>query len=138
MKITVIDSQGGGVGRQLISALRQHIPQAEILAVGTNSSSAQAMLKGGADHAASGENAVIVACRDSDLIIGPLGIVIADAMYGEITPKMAVAVAQARAEKILIPFTNCGNYVVGIRDGRIALLVEEAVQKAEELCRKKQ
>ena len=138
MKITVIDSQGGGVGRQLISALRQHIPEAEILAVGTNSSSAQAMLKGGADHAASGENAVIVACRDSDLIIGPLGIVIADAMYGEITPKMAVAVAQARAEKILIPFTNCGNYVVGIRDGRIALLVEEAVQKAEELCRKKQ
>ena len=138
MKITVIDSQGGGVGRQLISALRQHIPEAEILAVGTNSSSAQAMLKGGADHAASGENAVIVACRDSDLIIGPLGIVIADAMYGEVTPKMAVAVAQARAEKILIPFTNCGNYVVGIRDGRIALLVEEAVQKAEELCRKKQ
>ena len=138
MKITVIDSQGGGLGRQLIAALRQRIPQAEILAVGTNSYAAQVMLKGGADHAAGGENAVLVACRDSDLIIGPLGIMIADAMYGEVTPKMAVASAQARAEKIPIPFSNCGNYVVGIKDGRVAALVEEAVQKAEELCAAKQ
>ena len=102
MKILVIDGQGGGIGKQLISRLKENIPDAEITAAGTNSFAVQAMLKAGADHAATGENAVVVGCRTADVIAGPVGIVIADSLYGEITPAIALAVAQSNARRVLI------------------------------------
>ena len=89
MKILVIDAQGGGIGKQIVAAVKRDFPQMEITAVGTNSIATTAMLKAGADHAATGENAVAVGCRKADVIIGPIGIVIADAMFGEVTPGMA-------------------------------------------------
>ena len=94
-KVLVIDGQGGGLGRQLVSALAAACPEAELTAVGTNSLAANAMLKAGASRAATGENAVVVNCRRADVIVGPIGIVIADALLGEITPAMAAAVCQS-------------------------------------------
>jgi len=126
MKVLIIDAQGGGIGRQLVTAVKKAAPEAAITAVGANSAATAAMLKAGADRAATGENAVVVACRDADVIMGPVGIVIADSLMGEITPAMAVAVGQSRARRILIPFDHCGNVIVGVQ-GSVAALVQSAV-----------
>jgi len=127
MKILIIDAQGGGIGKQLISAIHDKIPDAVITAVGTNTIATSAMLKAGADHAATGENAVVVNSRKADVIIGPIGIVIADAMYGEITPAMANAVAQSNAKRLLIPVNHCDNIVVGVSDLSISSLISAVV-----------
>lgn len=133
-KVLVIDGQGGGLGRQLVSALAAACPEAELTAVGTNSLAANAMLKAGASRAATGENAVVVNCRRSDVIVGPIGIVIADALLGEITPAMAAAVCQSGAKRVLVPINHCENYVVGVPDQPVSQLVAAAAQKVKELC----
>ena len=127
MKITVIDGQGGKMGRQLIENIKAVQPQAEITAVGTNSMATAAMFKATPTHAATGENAVIVACRSAEVIMGPIGIVIADALYGEITPAMALAVGQSSARKIFIPISKCNNYVAGTEDKSAAELIKAAI-----------
>lgn len=137
MDILVIDAQGGGIGKQLINKIKQHIPDAMITAVGTNSAATAAMLKAGADYAATGENAVIVACRQTDLIVGPIGIVIADSLLGEVTPKMAVAVAQSHAKRVLIPFNHCDNIIVGISDYTAGKLVQNAIEEIQNILTKK-
>ena len=101
MKILVIDGQGGQLGGQLIKSIKGNFEDIDIIAVGTNATATATMLKAGANQAATGENSVVVACRKADIIIGPIGIVIADAMLGEVTPQMAVAVGQADAVRIL-------------------------------------
>ena len=128
MKVLVIDGQGGGLGRQLVAAVKAGYPDVEVLAVGTNSAATGAMLKAGADMAATGENSVEVACRKADVIMGPVGIVIADTMLGEITPRMAAAVGQSQAGRILIPVNMCDNIVVGIADLPMTKKVESAVE----------
>lgn len=128
LRVVVIDGQGGGLGRQIVTALRKEWDGTvlEITAVGTNSAATAAMHKAGADHAATGENAAIVAARRADIIIGPIGIVIADALWGEISPAMAVAVGQSEAKRILIPVNQCGNIVAGVSDLRISALLDAA------------
>ena len=133
-KVLVIDGQGGGLGRQLVSALVAACPEAELTAVGTNSLAANAMLKAGASRAATGENAVVVNCRHADVIVGPIGIVIADALLGEITPAMAAAVCQSGAKRVLVPINHCENYVVGVPDQPVSQLVAAAARKVKELC----
>ena len=133
-KVLVIDGQGGGLGRQLVSALAAACPEAELTAVGTNSLAANAMLKAGASRAATGENAVVVNCRHADVIVGPIGIVIADALLGEITPAMAAAVCQSGARRVLVPINHCENYVVGVPDQPVSQLVAAAARKVKELC----
>ena len=133
-KVLVIEWQGGGLGRQLVSALAAACPEAELTAVGTNSLAANAMLKAGASRAATGENAVVVNCRRADVIVGPIGIVIADALLGEITPAMAAAVCQSGAKRVLVPINHCENYVVGVPDQPVSQLVAAAAQKVKELC----
>ena len=128
MKVLIIDGQGGGLGRQLVTAVKEKCPEAEVLAVGTNSTATGAMLRAGADQAATGENAVLVACRRADVIIGPVGIVIADSMLGEITPAMAAAVGQSQARRILLPVNQCDNLVVGAADLSMADKVREAAE----------
>ena len=125
-KIVVIDGQGGKIGAQLIDAIRERCEDAEIGAVGTNSIATSNMLRSGPDAAATGENPVIVACRDADVIAGPIGIVIADALYGEVTPAMALAVGQSRADRVLIPVNKCGSMVIGVGDVPMAALIREA------------
>ncbi len=134
MRVLVIDGQGGGLGRQLVAAIAAACPEAELLAVGTNSLAASSMLKAGARRAATGENAVVVNCRTADVIVGPIGIVIADALMGEITPKMAMAVCQSTAKRVLVPINHCDNYVVGVPEQPIAQLVQAAAQKVKQLC----
>ena len=133
MKAIVIDGQGGNIGRALVEKLREHYPGAEILALGTNSAATTAMLKAGATAAATGENPVLVACRDADYILGPLAILAADALLGEITPAMAVAIGQSCAAKILLPMNRCNLYVTGTKERPLAELVAHAVEKVTEM-----
>ena len=133
MEILVIDGQGGGLGRQLVAAVKKAVPQAVVTAIGTNSAATSTMLKAGADRAATGENAVVVGCRRADVILGPIGIVIADALLGEITPAMAAAVCQSPARRVLVPINHCENIVVGVPDQPIGQLVAAAAKKVKEL-----
>lgn len=133
MNILVIDAQGGGIGKQVVVAIKQNMPEMEITAVGTNSTATTAMLKAGADHAATGENAVIVGCRRADVIIGPVGIVIADSLYGEITPAMALAVGQSNARRLLIPVNHCDNFIVGVSDLSLGKLIEGVISEIRKM-----
>ena len=135
MKITVIDAQGGGMGKQVVSAVRKAYPEIEIIAIGTNSIAASVMLKAGANRAAAGENAVVVASRSADVIIGPIGIVIADSLLGEVTPKMAVSIAQSTAKKLFIPFNHCDNYIVGINDLSMKTLIKSLLDELDKIIK---
>ena len=129
MRILVIDGQGGQLGAQIIKSIKAKFGNAEITAVGTNSAATLAMLKAGADSAATGENPVKVACRKADIIVGPVGIVIADSLCGEITPDMAVAIGQADAVRILVPMNKCDNQVAGVPDLSTAALINDVTEK---------
>ena len=133
LRITIIDGQGGGIGKQLVAGIKANRADAVITAVGTNSIATSATLRAGADNGATGENAVIVACRNADIIIGPVGIVIADSLYGEITPAMAVAVGQSSARRILIPVNHCDNVVVGVPDLSVGKLIQCVIEQIDEL-----
>lgn len=137
--ILVIDGQGGKLGRLLVESLRQSGTY-HITAVGTNAIATSNMLRGEPDEAATGENAVRVCSRQADVICGPIGIVIADAMNGEVTPAIALAVGRADAVRVLIPMNRltshrqCANRVAGIRDIPMAELVRDAVRQIAALC----
>ncbi|MCQ2493883.1 MAG: DUF3842 family protein [Lachnospiraceae bacterium] len=135
-KVLVIDAQGGGIGKQLITEIVARNLSVEIVAVGSNSAATSVMLKAGAEHAATGENAVKVGCRTADFVMGPVGIAIADSMYGEITPDMACAVGQSIGQKIFIPVNHCSNYVVGVSNLNLKTLIKEAVDFLEESLKK--
>ena len=131
MKIVVIDGQGGRMGALLCEIIRKNQKElptgTELIAIGTNSAATAAMLKAGADCGATGENPVLVACRDADFIIGPLGILAADSLLGEVTPAMAIAVGGSPAQKLLLPVNRCNHHVVGVQDYSMARLTDEAV-----------
>lgn len=127
MRILVIDGQGGGMGRQIVMELKTACPDAVITAVGTNSAATAAMRKAGAHITATGENAVVVGARRANVIVGPVGIVIADALQGEITPKMAVAVGQSEAKRVLIPVNHCDNLVAGVGQQSLGQLIDSAI-----------
>ncbi|MCL1953019.1 MAG: DUF3842 family protein [Oscillospiraceae bacterium] len=126
-KIVVIDGQGGKLGSLLVGRLKE-VEGVTLTAVGTNSIATSAMLKAGADCGATGENPVLVHSRDADILVGPIGIVVADALAGEITPAMAVAAGQSRAQKVLLPVNRCNNHIVGARDLPVADLIDAAVK----------
>lgn len=125
-KILVIDGQ---LGSQIVKELLAKFSDIQITAVGTNAVATSSMMKAGAHKAATGENPVIVACRKADIIIGPIGIVIADALMGEVTPAMAVAVGQADAARILIPMNKCENMVAGVSSLSTTVLIQDTVSK---------
>ena len=135
MNILVMDAQGGGIGKQVVTAVRTRFPDVTITAVGTNAAATTAMLRAGADEGATGENAAVVCCRRADVIIGPVGIVIADAMLGEVTPRMAVAVGQSAAKRILIPVNHCANFIAGVADMSVGRLVDSVVTELEKTIR---
>lgn len=135
MNIVIIDGQGGRIGQRLTESVKSAYPTATVTAIGTNSIATSAMLKSGADRGATGENAVVVACRRADVIIGPLGIVLADALYGEVTPAMAVAVAQSDAKRILLPMDRCDTVIAGTAHLPTAELIADAVEKLGEIIK---
>ena len=133
-KIVIIDGQGGRMGKGILEQLRQKQVKAEIGAVGTNSIATATMLKAGADWGSTGENPVLVACRNADIIAGPIGIVVADSLFGEVTPSMAIAVGQSSAQKVLLPANLCGNYVVGTGQLTLTQAVQLAAEHILQLC----
>ena len=136
MDVLVIDGQGGGIGKQLVAAIKKNLPQVTVTAVGTNTIATSAMMKAGADYAATGENAVIVNAGRARIITGPIGIVIADSLLGEITADMANAIARSRAKRILIPVNHCDNIVVGVADLSITKLLKDVITEIEKIVDK--
>ena len=124
------------MGAQLVKEITRQFCDISITAIGTNAVATAAMLKAGASQAATGENPVVVACRKADVIIGPIGIVIADSMLGEITDKMAVAVGRANAVRILIPMNKCENMVAGVPDLNMGALIGDAIAKLRHIVEK--
>jgi hypothetical protein len=135
MTVLIVDGQGGRLGKQLVKEVLERFPQLDVLAVGTNSMATEAMLKAGAPRAATGENAVAVACRKADIILGPMGIVIADALLGEVTPAMAKAVGQSDAVRILLPSDKCSTLVAGVGNQGMSALIGDAMDKLADLLK---
>lgn len=136
MKVLVIDGQSGRMGQVLIERIRAAALPCELIAVGTNAIATSAMLKAGADAGATGENPVVVNCRDADVIAGPIGILAADSLLGEVTPAMALAVGQSPAQKLLLPVNHCKNMVVGTQSMTLSRLMDEAVDLLRAMCPK--
>ena len=128
-KVLVIDGQGGKMGALLVKKIKEASPETQVRAVGTNSLATSAMLKAGADMGATGENPVVRAVMAVDVITGPIGIISANAILGEVTPKMAEAVGSADAEKVLVPVSNCNIIVAGVKEAKLADYVDEAVKE---------
>ncbi len=135
MNIIVIDSQGGGIGRQVITRMKQTLPDHRIIALGTNVLATNNMLKAGADDSATGENAILYNCRQAaadDIIVGPIGIVMANSMLGELSPAMAQAVSESAAAKMLIPFQKCNAYIAGITEKPLSAYIDEIIRRISE------
>ena len=133
MKVVVIDGQGGRLGALICEAIKKNELDVDTYAIGTNSVATAQMLKAGAKYGATGENPVIVAAKDADFIIGPIAILSADSLLGEITPEMAVSIGQSKAIKLLLPVSHCDNLVVGIQDLTMNELVEKTVEQLKAL-----
>lgn len=136
MKITIIDGQGGRIGKSIIEQIKKKHNELELYAIGTNSIATSAMLKAGADYGATGDNAVIVNAADSDIIVGPIGIVFANALLGEITPAIATAIGASKAYKILIPVNRCNHFVAGCEEASMGEYIRIAVEKIESMLSK--
>ena len=130
--IVVIDGKGGGVGSALIARLKG-LSGFRLLALGANALATSAMLRAGAQDGATGENAVIQCCRQADIVTGPIGILIAGAMLGEITAPMAAAVGQSPARLVLIPNAKSGAHICGLQQMPLSQYIEEAAKKIEEI-----
>lgn len=137
MNILVIDGQGGQLGSSIIKAVNERFDDILVTAVGTNANATAAMVKAGAKKAATGENPVTVAVKKADVIIGPLGIVIADSLLGEITPVMAQCIGSADAVRILIPVNKCDSIVAGVTLNTVSALIEDALNKLEVILKSK-
>jgi len=129
MRIAVIDGQGGGIGKAIVERFRQKFEDSvEIVALGTNSLATSLMLKAGADEGATGENAIIHNACKVDIILGPIGIISANSLLGELTPLMAKAIAESPAKKVLIPMSRCNVTVAGIETKPIPHYIDDAVE----------
>lgn len=130
-RVLVLDGQGGGIGAQLVRRLNPVLPTGCTLrCVGTNVLATNAMLKAGAAQGASGENAVIYNATHTDLILGPIGMILANGIMGEVSPAMAAAVSGADVPKILIPSSTCGIFIAGTTDCRLDEYLDRAVELA--------
>ena len=138
MKVMVLDGQGGGIGAAVIKALRASLgPDMEILALGTNSIATSRMMKAGANRGGSGKNAIIITSYNVDLIVGPISILMGNAMMGEMTPEMASAVSSSPARKILLPLTQEKITIVGGSNDPLPHLVNQAVAMVKDLVEKR-
>ena len=128
MNVIVIDGQGGNIGKELVKGIKDKYPECYVRAIGTNSAATSNMLKAGADEAATGENAVIVGCRNADVIVGPIGIVVPDALLGEVSTQMAQAVSRSDAQKVLVPLNKCDLLISGTAKKSTKELLDDAIK----------
>ena len=128
MRILVIDGQGGGIGRSLVELLVKNFPDAEVGATGTNSIATETMLKGGPAFAATGENAILFNATEADVIVGPAGIIMANALHGEISPAIAMAVSSSKAKVVLIPMNHCRAYIAGVEEKKVTEYLQDAME----------
>jgi hypothetical protein len=139
MRIAVIDGQGGGIGKHITERIRKGLgPEVEIIALGTNSAATTLMLKAGANEGGTGENAVVLTVAEVDVIAGPISILVANSMLGEVSPRMAVAIGTSKALKLLLPIGRSRIEVVGVQSEPLPHLVEKLVQLLKELQPKKE
>ena len=132
-KVVIIDGQGGRLGQLIADGIIKSGVECDLYGIGTNTAATEAMIKAGIKNAATGENPVIVACRDADIIIGPIAITSADSLMGEITPKIAVSVGSSKAVKLLLPVSHCNNLVVGTKKLGMNDLVSETLEELKDL-----
>lgn len=129
--IAVVDGQGGGIGRQYIESLTKQLPKdlpVIIRALGTNSAATANMIRAGATDGATGENAIVKNAGRADIIVGVVAIVVPDSILGELSPKMANAVGQSDALRILIPFDSCNTRIAMLSTGPLQQFIDKAVQ----------
>ncbi|MDO4740983.1 MAG: DUF3842 family protein [Eubacteriales bacterium] len=132
--LLIIDGQGGGIGRALVEQIKKLRPDCEITAVGANAIATTAMLRAGADRGATGENAVRFCAAKADVIAGPIGLLMANSMLGEITPAMAAAVGESPAQKVLVPSAKCGVHIAGLQSvPALNVLIESAAARVVSL-----
>ena len=136
MRILVIDGQGGGIGRSLVELLVKNFPDAEVGATGTNSIATETMLKGGPSFSATGENAILFNAAEADVIIGPAGIIMANALHGEISPAIAMAVSSSKAKVVLIPMNHCRAYIAGVEEKKVAEYLQDAMNIIRKIAEK--
>ena len=136
MRILVIDGQGGGIGRSLVELLVKNFPDSEVGATGTNSIATETMLKGGPSFAATGENAILFNAAEADVIIGPAGIIMANALHGEISPAIAMAVSSSKAKVVLIPMNHCRDYIAGVEEKKVAEYLQDAMNIIRKIAEK--
>jgi NAD(P)-dependent dehydrogenase (short-subunit alcohol dehydrogenase family) len=129
MRIAVIDGQGGGIGKAIVEKVRKEFEdKIEIVALGTNSLATSLMLKAGANEGATGENAIVFNASRVDIILGPIGIICANSLLGELTPLMAKAIAESEAQKILIPLNRCNVIVAGVESKPLPHYIDDAIE----------
>ena len=138
MRILVIDGQGGGIGRSLVELLVKNFPGAEVGATGTNSIATETMMKGGPSFAATGESAILFNASEADVIIGPgpAGIIMANALHGEISPAIAMAVSSSKAKVVLIPMNHCRAYIAGVEEKKVAEYLQDAMDIIRKIAEK--
>ncbi|MDD2190315.1 MAG: DUF3842 family protein [Eubacteriales bacterium] len=132
MRIAVVDGQGGGIGRAIVDKLKTALPDVEVIALGTNSAATGQMLKAGADEGATGENAIVHNMKSVDIVIGVIAIINANSMMGELSPKMARAIGESSAFKVLLPINRCNIRVVSVEDAPLSVHLDNAIRFIKE------
>lgn len=137
MKIAVIDGKGGGIGCQVVERLKSLKRDGiEIIVLGTNSQATANMLRAGGNDGATGENAIVWMSDKVDIIIGPMAIIAANSMMGEISPKMAVAISSSKARKLLLPVSKCNFEIVGLEGYQLKQLFDEMIERVKSILDK--
>lgn len=132
MRIAVVDGQGGGIGRAIVEKIKAAMPEVEVLALGTNSAATGQMIRAGADDGATGENAIVHNMKYVDVVVGVIAIINANSMMGELSPKMAQAIGESRAFKVLLPINRCNIHVVSVEDAPLSAHLDNAVKAIRE------
>lgn len=128
MRIAVVDGQGGGIGRAIVEKIKAAMPEAEVLALGTNSAATGQMLRAGADDGATGENAIVHNMKNVDVVVGVIAVINANSMMGELSPKMAEAIGESKAFKVLLPINRCNIHVVSVEDVPLSVHLDNAIK----------